>query len=222
VTTKQLLLVEDNQTDAEQIRRTLRMAGVANSIHHARTGGEALAFLRSQEQNTSRPTTLGIILIDLKLPDKTGFDILNYLQESKAFTDTTRVVVSQIENLEHVKRAYSLGADTFIMKPVNSSDLSDLIQSFPDHWLLVDSKTPERPEAADQKADQAPYKEAVHVWAKSRELIDTIRANLKNLQAQLSDNEETFAIIEGLTEELRNKCPPSPRLKKKPKNSSLL
>ena len=154
---KQVLLVEDNESDAAQIQRTLRMAGVANSIHHVRTGAEAFAFLRGREQDASDPNTIGIILVDLKLPDKTGFDILNFLQESKAFADTTRVVVSQIENLEHVKRAYSLGADTFIMKPVNSSDLSDLIQSFPDHWFLVDSKTSKRPVAASQKADQDPY-----------------------------------------------------------------
>ena len=219
---KQVLLVEDNEADAEQIQRTLRMAGVANSIHHVRTGAEALAFLRGKEEDASDSNKLGVVLVDLKLPDKTGFDILNFLQASQMFADTTRVVVSQIENLEHVKRAYSLGADTFIMKPVNSSDLSDLIQSFPDHWFLVDSKTSKHLAAAGQQADQDPYNQAVHVWAKSRELIDGIRANLQNLQAQLADNEETFAIIEGLTEELRNKCSPSPRLKKKPKTSPLL
>src|ERR1051325_9154954 len=145
---KQVLLVEDNDTDAEQIQRTLRMAGVANSIHHVRTGAEALAFLRGKEHDASNPNTLGIILVDLKLPDKTGFDILEFVQASQGFTNTTRVVVSQIENLEHVKKAYSLGADTFIMKPVNSSDLADLIQSFPDHWFLVDSKTSKRTAAA--------------------------------------------------------------------------
>jgi len=64
----------------------------------------------------------------------------------------------------------------------------------------------------------------VHVWAKNREIIQTLRNNLETLRSQLSDKEETFAIIDTLTEELRNKIDPTRTQgrKKKPRTKPLL
>src|SRR5205809_460931 len=140
----EILLVDDSADDALLLERALRVAGVGNPLRHAGNGADAIAFLNTQEavMEKKRVSQLGIIFIDLKLPDKSGFDILNLMHGRKAFAETLRVVISSIESMENIKRAYALGADSFISKPVTQFDLAELIRSFPEQWLLVDAASP--------------------------------------------------------------------------------
>src|SRR5882762_1872573 len=211
---KEILLIEDTEGDALLLERALRAAGVSNPICHVSTGADALFFLNAKEQALQRSdeSELGIVFFDLKLPDKSGFDLLKLLQERKAFSNTLKVVVSQIEDLENIKRAYTLGSDSFITKPAGEQDLIELIRAFPENWCLVDlpvKKRKKRKNAQPSRPEPHPYNEAVRVSAKNREIIQTLRKNLETLRSQLSDKEETFAIIDTLTEELRNKIDPT-------------
>jgi len=221
---RQILLVDDSDNDAMLLERALRVAGVANSVHRATNGADAIAFLNSVQTAIAGGATssLGIVFIDLKLPDKSGFDILKVIQGRPAFDDTLRVVVSSIDDMENIKRAYSMGADSFIAKPVSQFDLKELLRSFPDHWYLVDLSTP--PPAPKPAGTADPYDEAIHVWAKHREIINALRQNLQLLRKQIADNDETFAIIETLTEELRNEIDSTgkTRPKKRPRSNLLL
>jgi len=224
---KEILLIEDTEGDALLLERALRAAGVSNPICHVSTGADALLFLNAKEQALQKgdESELGIVFFDLKLPDKSGFDLLKLLQERKAFSNTLKVVVSQIEDLENIKRAYTLGGDSFITKPAGEQDLIELIRAFPENWCLVDLPVKKRRKNAQpSRAEPDPYNEAVHVWAKNREIIQTLRNNLETLRSQLSDKEETFAIIDTLTEELRNKIDPTRTQgrKKKPRTKPLL
>jgi len=108
---KEILLIEDTEGDALLLERALRAAGVSNPICHVSTGADALFFLNAKEQALQRSdeSELGIVFFDLKLPDKSGFDLLKLLQERKAFSNTLKVVISQIEDMENIKRAYTLG-----------------------------------------------------------------------------------------------------------------
>src|SRR4051812_21398501 len=221
---RQILLVDDSDNDAMLLERALRVAGVANSVHRATNGADAIAFLNSVQTAIAGGATssLGIVFIDLKLPDKSGFDILKVIQGRPAFDDTLRVVVSSIDDMENIKRAYSMGADSFIAKPVSQFDLKELLRSFPDHWYLVDLSPP--PPAPKPAGTADPYDEAIHVWAKHREIINALRQNLQLLRKQIADNDETFAIIETLTEELRNEIDSTgkTRPKKRPRSNLLL
>jgi len=203
----EILLIEDTESDALLLERALRVVGVTNPIRHVSTGADALLFLNANEQALRKGdrSELGIVFFDLKLPDKSGFELLKLLQERRAFSNTLKVVVSQIEDMEQIRKAYRLGADSFLTKPVGHQDLKELIGAFPDNWLLLD--TPAKNKSAGSTANGAepdPYSEAAQVWAKNREIIQVLRTNMERLRTQLSDNEETFAIIETLTEELRN------------------
>jgi CheY-like chemotaxis protein len=222
---RQILLVDDSDSDAMLLERALRMAGIANPIQRAISGADAIAFLNTIQTAaaTAIPVPLGIVFIDLKLPDKSGFDILKLMQSRTVFEDTLKVVVSSIDDMENIKRAYGLGADSFIAKPANQFDLKELLRSFPDHWYLVDLTSPPPPQAAKASEAPDPYDEAIHVWAKHREIIRALRHNLQVLRNQIADNDETFAIIETLTEELRNEIDPTGknRPKKKPRNNLL-
>jgi len=184
----------------EMVAQLVRSAGHRSEFQQLGSTGIVWQALRKGDRSE-----LGIVFFDLKLPDKSGFELLKLLQERRAFSNTLKVVVSQIEDMEQIRKAYRLGADSFLTKPVGHQDLKELIGAFPDNWLLLD--TPAKNKSAGSPANGAepdPYSEAAQVWAKNREIIQVLRTNMERLRTQLSDNEETFAIIETLTEELRN------------------
>src|ERR1051325_2495468 len=214
-----ILLVEDSDSDAALIERALRTAGVANPIQRVGNGTDALASLTMKERSNAAidPAPLGILLLDLKLPDQSGFDILKIIQSRQFFSRVLKVVISSAGDMENIKRAYTLGADSFISKPVTLVDLRELISSFPDRWVLVDSATAKAPVPPEEPD---PYKDAAHVWAANQQIIQVLRENLRVLHDQLADNEETFVIIQTLAEELRSELglPHSNKLKKRSLN----
>jgi CheY-like chemotaxis protein len=219
---KEILLIEDNEGDALLLERSLRASSVANPIRHVSNGADALLFLNAKEQQLLQGDQgeLGIIFFDLKLPDKTGFELLSLVQERKSFSNVLKIVVSQMGDMENIRRAYTLGADSFITKPASKLDVRELIRAFPDNWFLTDSASAEDTATEERKQDGAaePHDQAAQVWCRNRKLIDALRSNLDNLRVQLSDNEETFVIIETLTEELRQRVTagsqPSPTSKR--------
>jgi two-component system response regulator len=210
---KEILLIEDTESDALLLERTLRTVGIANPVRRVATATDALLFLNAKERvlKSGDQSELSVILLDLKLPDKSGLDILALLQVRKTFSNTLKVVVSQLEDMEMIKRAYSLGADSFIVKPPHQQDIRELIRAFPEHWDLVDSTAPAAASSSQpQKPEPDPYKNAIHVWSEHRQLIDTLRANLQALKAQLADEDETLAILETLRDELKQQHPSRP------------
>jgi len=132
----EILLVEDCDTDAELLERALRAAEVTNPIRRFVDGGQALAYFKEQANNSfageSEPPS--ILLLDLKLPRASGFEILAYLQGSWSLRHMLKIIVSELDNLESIRRAYALGAGSFISKPVHQQDLRALIKAYPEYW----------------------------------------------------------------------------------------
>jgi len=217
---RHILIVEDSESDARLLERALRSAGVVNPIDWVENGADAIAYLLFKERNSEKdaPDQLGVIFLDLKLPDRSGFELLKLLRGRTAFKSTLRVMVSSIEDMENIRRAYTLGADSFIAKPVGQLDLKELIRSFPDHWSLVDIPLHEE---AQQSASDTRL-QAAHAWSQHRELVNKVRETLRTLKEQINDNEETMTIIETLAEEMRNELDPSTRARPKTKPWSLL
>ena len=219
----EILIIEDTESDAALLQRALRSAGVTNPIHVLSNGVDALAFLNSKQKAVEAgEPQLAAVFIDLKLPDKSGFDILKLMQGRPAFIETLRIVVSSINEMDHIRRSYSFGADSFIAKPMNKFDMQELIHSFPDHWSLVDSPLSHSNPEPVAPRPKDPYDEAVHVWTRNRELIQKLRETLEAVRTAIDDRDETLAIIETLTEEIRNKYPASNNPSKKPRNNLLL
>lgn len=134
-----IILIEDSESDLRLMQRTLQLSKVFNRFRHFSMGAEALSWLTSAEveaAETSQPLNL-ILLIDLKLPDMSGYDILNWLRARPSFRPTLRVVTSQLDQLSSIKKAYSLGAQSFLTKPVAQQDLDELIKAFPNFWMLL-------------------------------------------------------------------------------------
>lgn len=132
-----ILIIEDTESDVRLLKRTLQLAGVQNPLRLVSSGAAAFGHLEAAANaNLPVPAIPAIVFIDLKLPDISGFDILTPLKATPAFAKTLRIVISQIDEIGTIKKAYSLGAHTFLAKPPAQEELEKLIRVYPDHWQL--------------------------------------------------------------------------------------
>jgi CheY-like chemotaxis protein len=132
---QEIILVEDSESDAELLERALEAAGVANPIRYFRNGGEALWYLDNLSLADSPTQVLpAILFLDLKLPGASGLEILGSIRNSPAFTKTLRIVLTQFGDFHSIKKAYLLGAHSFLSKPIRLQDISELITVYPSYW----------------------------------------------------------------------------------------
>jgi two-component system response regulator len=119
---QEILLVEDSDEDAQLLRLALKRAGIANPVRHLFDGVTAGILLREIDRVGSlSPLLPGVLVIDLKLPGMSGFDLLELTQKSHAFGGTLRIVLSQLDDTRSIKRAYTLGARSFLIR-LNRAD----------------------------------------------------------------------------------------------------
>lgn len=198
----EILIIEDTESDALLLERILRTVGVSNPVRRVVTGAEALLYLNAKEQALQKgdPIELAVVFCDLKLPDASGFDLLTVLTERKVFSSTLKVVVSELGNMENIRKAYTLGADSFITKPPSRLDIIELIRSFPENWALADQPQQTEIVRPEKDRDRERYSTA---WARNQEIIERLRQNMQALKTQLAGHTETLAIMEALADELR-------------------
>jgi two-component system response regulator len=132
----EILLVEDNPGDVELTREALRDAKVANRLHVADDGAEAVDFLfrRGKYADVPRPD---IILLDLNLPKKDGRQVLAEIKAEPELAKIPIVVLTSSEADEDIHRAYQLHANCYITKPVNFPRFLHVVQSIENFWLTV-------------------------------------------------------------------------------------
>src|SRR2546423_13706928 len=134
---KEILLVEDLDSDAELIQTALKVAGAANPVRRLVNGEQAIAYLSQVEETAAIGLPVpSILFLDLKLPGISGFEILERLRDRPALARMLRIVFSQFGDSNSIIRAYSLGAHSFLSKPVCAADLRGLIEMFPGYWLF--------------------------------------------------------------------------------------
>jgi len=135
----EILLVEDNPQDAELMIRALRKQNLANQIYVAEDGAEALDFIFCNGKYADRDFSKSpkVIFLDLKLPKVSGLEVLQELK-SNPLTQTLPVVVvtSSRENPD-IKKAYELGVNSYVVKPVNFDDFLKAMSQIGLYWLLV-------------------------------------------------------------------------------------
>lgn len=110
---KEILLVEDSDSDAESVHRALKSVGVANPVRRLLNGPEAMGHLTHAEKMCAiTPAIPAVLLLDLKLPGMSGFEILERIQHRAAFSKMLRIVFSHLDDTNSIKRAYGLGAQS--------------------------------------------------------------------------------------------------------------
>ena len=134
-----ILLVEDNPRDAELTIRALRKCNLANRLITVEDGAEALDFIFCRGKYATRDSghPPKVILLDLKLPKVSGLDVLRALKQDDRTRAIPVVVVTSSREDPDIKTAYGLGANSYVVKPVDFDAFAEAVSSLGLYWLLV-------------------------------------------------------------------------------------
>ncbi|MEJ1929518.1 response regulator [Nostoc sp. NIES-2111] len=138
----ELLLVEDNPHDAELTLRSLRKYRLANNIIHIGDGAEALDFLfgRGAYEGRNPNNRPKVILLDLKMPKISGIEVLQELRNNELTKLIPVVVLSSSTENPDVQRCFELGANSYIVKPVEFENFSKAVADIGFYWLLLNQQ----------------------------------------------------------------------------------
>jgi two-component system response regulator len=140
----EILLVEDNPSDAELALHALKKCKVANHILHVRDGAEALDFLfrrgaYSARNDENRPV---LVLLDLKLPKVDGLQVLKQIKSDPRTKAIPVILLTSSKEESDMTAGYQLGVNSYIQKPVNFGEFQEVVRQLGMYWLLVNSKPP--------------------------------------------------------------------------------
>jgi CheY-like chemotaxis protein len=133
-----ILLVEDNQDDIELLQRAFQRAGVRNPLEVATNGDAAIDALRDR----GRDAMPFLVLLDLKLPRRSGFEVLAWIRENGATRRLPVVVLTSSRQSSDVGRAYDLGANSYLVKPVASGAVLDMVRTLNLYWCVFNETPP--------------------------------------------------------------------------------
>ncbi len=136
ITSKPILLVEDDQVDAMTVRRALKELHVLNPLVHAENGEEALGYLR--DAANERPC---IVLLDLNMPIMTGIEFLQQAKGDDRLRRLPVVVLTTSEEQKDKIESFNLGVAGYMRKPVDYQQFVDVMRSIDTYWTL--SELPE-------------------------------------------------------------------------------
>lgn len=135
----EILLVEDNPRDAELTIRALKKKNLANHLYHVEDGVEALDFLFARGRYAGRDISdpPKVVLLDLKLPRINGLEVLKVLKADERTQSIPVVIVTSSAEDPDVKTAYQLGANSYVIKPVQFDSFIDAMVKLGIYWLIV-------------------------------------------------------------------------------------
>ena len=131
-----ILLVEDDEGDVRLTREVLKDSRVRNNLFVANTGEDALARLRKQGKYAGAATP-DLILLDLNLPVMNGREVLAQIKADGELKRIPVVVLTTSKAEEDILRAYDLGVNSFILKPVTFESLVDITRTLSKYWFEV-------------------------------------------------------------------------------------
>ncbi|GAB2838264.1 response regulator [Ferruginibacter profundus] len=135
-----LLLVEDNVSDAELAIRELKKHNLANNLYHVRDGEEALEFIFATGRysgSRSLENTPRLILLDIQMPKVNGIEVLQQIKSDDRTMSTPVVILTSSKEDPDIKKCYELGANSYIVKPVNFEGFAEAIKNLGFYWLLL-------------------------------------------------------------------------------------
>lgn len=134
-----ILLVEDNPDDSELIRYAFEKLGINNPLVALTDGDAAVSYLCGTGAYSDRrrnPLPV-LILLDLKLPRRSGFEVLQFARAQAATRHTPVVVLTSSNQHDDIKRAYELGANSYLVKPVSRDALIEMVRSLDAYWIKL-------------------------------------------------------------------------------------
>jgi two-component system, response regulator len=134
-----ILIVEDNPNDAELTVRALKMQNLANNLFIVEDGAEALDFIFCRGQYESRKFLKPpkVVFLDLKLPKVSGLEVLKEIKANSNTKHLPVVVVTSSKEDPDIKSAYELGANSYVVKPVDFDSFVNAMSHLGFYWLIV-------------------------------------------------------------------------------------
>ncbi len=137
---KIILLVEDNPDDIELTQRALKKGKILNELIIARDGDEALSILLGNKDKAAlRPE---LVLLDLKLPKIDGLEVLRQIRNNEQTKLIPVVILTSSKEEKDLVNGYSLGANSYIRKPVNFEQFVEAVQQLGLYWLVLNESPP--------------------------------------------------------------------------------
>jgi len=138
----EILLVEDDPNDVELTLRAFRARNLANQVFVARDGAEALAFFFGEETHPLRDIGVmpRVVLLDLKLPKVGGLEVLRRLKADPRTRSLPVVVLTSSQEEPDIAAAYRLGANSYIVKPVDFESFARAVSEVGLYWLLLNEQ----------------------------------------------------------------------------------
>ncbi len=133
----EMLLVEDNVYDAELTIRSLKKVGLTNKLLHVKDGAEALDYIFNKGEYGKRINSKNpkLILLDIKMPKVDGIEVLRQIKSNEATRNIPVVIMTSSKEEQDIITSYSLGANSYVVKPVNFEGFSKAVADLGLYWL---------------------------------------------------------------------------------------
>jgi CheY-like chemotaxis protein len=131
-----VLLVEDDLNDIFLVKRAFKTARIQNPLQVATDGLEAIHYLRGESKYADREAypLPKLVVMDIKMPRRTGFEVLEWVKHDPLLRRIPIVIVSSSDNPGDINRAYELGANAYMVKPMDYRAVEHLFQSITHYW----------------------------------------------------------------------------------------
>lgn len=135
----EILFAEDSEDDAMLTIRALKKSGIANKLHHVKDGAEAIDFMYRKGVYASRSIKEQprLILLDLKMPKMTGMQVLEKIKSDPDLKSIPVVILTSSKEDPDIQKAYALGANSYITKPVESDNFFHAIKDIGFYWMVL-------------------------------------------------------------------------------------
>ena len=130
-----ILMAEDNQNDIIITRRAWIKGQIQNKLFIVNNGEEAIDFIFKKGSYTDVPTP-AIMLLDLKMPKMDGFEVLESIKTSDQYKRIPIIVLTTSDREQDIQRAYDLGCNSYIVKPVNFESFIKAVIEIHQYWLI--------------------------------------------------------------------------------------
>ncbi len=137
-----ILIVEDDPDDRHLLGRAFRKAQVQVPICFANDGEEAIAMLADGSTSRDKLMWPVVILLDLKLPRRSGFEVLEWIKAHPTFRRAPVVILTSSREALDLQRAYDLGANSYLVKPARSDALLQMVEQIDAYWLRLNEAAP--------------------------------------------------------------------------------
>ena len=153
-----ILVAEDNDDHIVFIKRAFKQAGFLNPVQVVGDGAKAISYLNGDGKYADRTNypLPGLLLLDLKMPNKNGFEVMEWIRAQASLRYLKIVVLTTTDRVFDVQRAYELGASSFLVKPLDFHDFVQLGPTLKGFWIWTRDPNVRHPKPTDPRASVAP------------------------------------------------------------------